>query len=58
MELSPLQLGSIEEKIAKGLRPIVVSVGLGLGAMGAWMMGFSPLAYLLLGGAIFRLGYR
>ncbi len=58
IELSGLQLENIEKKFSKGLRPIVMSVGLGLGAMGAWMMGYPPLAYLLLGGAIFRLGYR
>ncbi len=58
IELSPLQLASIEEKMASALRPLVVSVGLGLGAMGGWMMGYPPLAYLLLGGAIFRLWYR
>jgi predicted unusual protein kinase regulating ubiquinone biosynthesis (AarF/ABC1/UbiB family) len=58
VELSPLQLASIEEKMASALRPLVVSVGLGLGAIGGWMMGFPSVAYLLLGGAIFRLWYR
>jgi len=58
VELSPLQLESIGENLQNVLRPIVVALMLGLGAMGAWMGGVHELAYGLLGAAMMRLWYR
>lgn len=58
VELSPLQLESISYNLQNALRPIVVALMLGLGAMGAWMGGVQEVAYALLGAAMMRLWYR
>ncbi|HQS66847.1 MAG TPA: AarF/UbiB family protein [Sulfuricurvum sp.] len=58
VELSPLQLESIGQNIQKALRPIVVALMLGLGAVGAWMAGITEFSYALLGAAVMRLWYR
>jgi predicted unusual protein kinase regulating ubiquinone biosynthesis (AarF/ABC1/UbiB family) len=58
VELSPLQLESIGQNVHNALRPVVVSLTFGLGALGAWMGGINELAYLLLGAAMIRLWYR
>lgn len=58
VELSPLQLESIGQNIQKALRPIVVALMLGLGAIGVWMAGITELSYALLGAAVMRLWYR
>lgn len=58
VELSPLQLESIGQNIQKALRPIVVALMLGLGAIGAWMAGITEFSYALLGAAVMRLWYR
>lgn len=58
VELSPLQIESIGQNIQKALRPIVVALMLGLGAIGVWMAGITELSYALLGAAVMRLWYR
>lgn len=58
VELSPLQLESIQQSLERSLRPIVVALMLSLGAMGAWMGGINEVAYGLLGAAVMRLWYR
>jgi hypothetical protein len=58
VELSPLQLESIGQNVQNALRPIVVALMLGLGAMGSWMGGIQEVAYVLLGAAMMRLWYR
>ena len=58
VELSPLQLESIGQNLQNALRPIVLAMMLGFGAMGAWMGGINELAYGLLGAAMMRLWYR
>ena len=58
VELSSLQLESIGQNIQNALRPIVMALMLGLGALGAGMGGMNELAYVLLGAAMMRLWYR
>lgn len=58
VELSPLQLESIGQNVQNAIRPIVVALMLGLGAMGAWMGGAQEVAYVLLGAAMMRLWYQ
>jgi ubiquinone biosynthesis protein len=58
VELSHMQLESIAQNLQSALRPMVVALMLGFGAMGFWMGGVNELAYVLLGAAVMRLWYR
>lgn len=58
VELSALQLESIQQNVERSLRPVIMALALALCAMGAWMGGMNEIAYGCIGAAIMRLWYR
>lgn len=58
VELSSLQIEQIKTDLAKSIQPLYSAMILGLLALGGWMMEYSNVSYLLLGGAIVRLWIR
>ncbi len=58
VELSPLQLQSIQERLEHSQKPLVMALILFMGALGSFMGGMEEISYALLGAAMVRLWYR
>lgn len=58
VELSSLQLQSIQEKMEYSQKPLIMALIFLIGALGSFMGGIEELSYALLGGAMMRLWYR
>lgn len=58
VEISPMQIESLQNRLDAALRPIVSGLMLGLGAMGCYIAGWGNGAYLLIGLAVLRLWFR
>lgn len=58
VELSPLQLQSIQARLEHSQKPLVMTLILFMGALGSFMGGMEEISYALLGAAMLRLWYR
>lgn len=58
VEISPMQIESLQNRLDAAIRPIVSALMMGLGALGCTIAGWENGAYVLLGAAIMRLWFR